>query len=226
MSTQVVFRLNPNLYLRDPSETELGRAIIEKGAKWIDEKGFEILTFKKLAGEINSTEASVYRYFENKHRLLLYLVSLYWVRLHQLSKLSTANIVNPVERLQKIVAMLCSPKEQDMLISPELDMLRRIVIAESSKSYLIKEVDALNKEGLYLELKGMSNFLAEGIKLVNPAYPFPNALAIMIIDAIHNQHFFMEHLPTLSNFGKDKLPKERLNEFAFGILMKTITPAG
>ena len=42
------------------------------------EIGFESFTFKKLAAKIESTEASVYRYFENKHKLLIYLVSWYW----------------------------------------------------------------------------------------------------------------------------------------------------
>ena len=44
----------------------------------IDQLGFEQFTFKKLARAIGSTEASVYRYFDNKHRLLTYLIAWYW----------------------------------------------------------------------------------------------------------------------------------------------------
>ncbi|MDH5608082.1 MAG: TetR/AcrR family transcriptional regulator, partial [Cyclobacteriaceae bacterium] len=36
--------------------------------------GFERFNFKKLSTTINSTEASVYRYFKNKHQLLDYLI--------------------------------------------------------------------------------------------------------------------------------------------------------
>jgi AcrR family transcriptional regulator len=72
------FKLNPHLYLRDPQQTELGQKIINASVVLIDTLGFEQFTFKKLAEEIDSTEASIYRYFENKHRLLLYLVGWYW----------------------------------------------------------------------------------------------------------------------------------------------------
>ena len=70
--------LNPNLYLRDPQETELGRSIVQQGISMIDELGFEQFTFKKLAVHIGSTEASIYRYFENKHKLLVYIIAGDW----------------------------------------------------------------------------------------------------------------------------------------------------
>ena len=72
------FKLNDHLYVRDPQHTALGQNIINKGVELIDRLGFEQFTFKKLAEEIGSTEASIYRYFENKHRLLHYLTAWYW----------------------------------------------------------------------------------------------------------------------------------------------------
>ena len=74
----IKFKLNDSLFCKDPQDTDLGRKIIKHGILLIDELGFEAFTFKKLAKGIQSTEASVYRYFENKHLLLLYLTSLYW----------------------------------------------------------------------------------------------------------------------------------------------------
>ena len=65
------FKLSEKLFLRDPQETELGRNIIRLSIKMMDEIGFEEFTFKKLAVKIKSTEASVYRYFDNKHKLPL-----------------------------------------------------------------------------------------------------------------------------------------------------------
>lgn len=35
--------------------------------------GYEAFTFKKLAEDIGTTEAGIYRYFENKYKLLVYL---------------------------------------------------------------------------------------------------------------------------------------------------------
>ena len=71
-------KLNDKLYLRDPQATKLGRRIIQHSILLIDEIGIEDFTFKKLAQRISSTEASIYRYFENKHLLLVYLLCWYW----------------------------------------------------------------------------------------------------------------------------------------------------
>ena len=77
MSVGIKITLNEGLYLREPQDSLLGRKIIEQSILLIDEIGFESFTFKKLAAAIQSTEASIYRYFVNKHFLLLYLVSWY-----------------------------------------------------------------------------------------------------------------------------------------------------
>ena len=64
--------INEKLFLSDPQETELGRSILKHSVLLIHRVGYENLTFKKLAIEAGTTEASVYRYFENKQRLLIY----------------------------------------------------------------------------------------------------------------------------------------------------------
>jgi len=69
---QLQVSLNSNLYLKDPKSTELGERIVQRGMEMIDELGLEQFTFRKLANDIGTTETSVYRYFLNKHRLLLY----------------------------------------------------------------------------------------------------------------------------------------------------------
>ena len=78
MAIGIKISLNNALYLRDPQATDLGQKIIQHSILLIDEVGFEAFNFKRLAISMGSTEASVYRYFENKHFLLLYLVSWYW----------------------------------------------------------------------------------------------------------------------------------------------------
>ena len=65
MNVSVNFKLNDKLFLRNPEESELGRKIIQNSIILIHQIGFEDFTFKKLAIEIGTTEASVYRYFEN-----------------------------------------------------------------------------------------------------------------------------------------------------------------
>ena len=89
MGVNIRITLNENLYIRDPQESELGKKIIQFSIVLIEDIGFEAFTFKKLAQKINSTEASVYRYFENKHILLIYLVSWYWEWLSYLIEIKT-----------------------------------------------------------------------------------------------------------------------------------------
>ena len=75
---QLQIEINPELYSKNPNSSQLGQHIISKSIKLISEIGFEDFTFKKLGLLIDSPESSVYRYFKNKHMLLVYLTSWYW----------------------------------------------------------------------------------------------------------------------------------------------------
>ena len=70
--------INPNLYCKDPESSDLGKKIVSKSIEMLVELGFEGFTFKKLGQAIGSNESSIYRYFESKHKLLVYLVNWYW----------------------------------------------------------------------------------------------------------------------------------------------------
>ena len=76
--SNVKITINEKLYVKDPETSELGRNILKNSILLIDEIGFEAFTFKKLGEKIQSNESSIYRYFENKHKLLVYLSSWYW----------------------------------------------------------------------------------------------------------------------------------------------------
>lgn len=57
MSASIQIKVNPNIYLRDPQETPLGKNIIKQGILLMDEIGLERFTFKKLGERIPCTEA-------------------------------------------------------------------------------------------------------------------------------------------------------------------------
>ena len=57
------------LYNKNPEETDLGKRILSKSIGLMAEMGYEHLTFKKIGIALESTESSVYRYFQNKHQL-------------------------------------------------------------------------------------------------------------------------------------------------------------
>lgn len=98
MSVKIKIDLNDGLYLKDPQDSKLGKKIIQFSIEMIYEMGFESFNFKKLATKINSTEASIYRYFENKHLLLLYLVNWYWEWVNFLINSNTKNIEIPKKK--------------------------------------------------------------------------------------------------------------------------------
>lgn len=197
--TTLQLQINKNLFLRDPQETELGRNIIREGIRMIDEMGFEKFTFKKLAAEIDSTEASVYRYFENKHRLLVYLIVWYWNWLEYKIDYDTHNIEDPYTKLDIALRIIAEKKEKDPLF-PEIDesALYRIVIAESDKTYLTKQVDEDNKEGFFRGYKSLCKKVADIVKEINPEFEFAHALISTILQTAHQQIFFSQHLPSLT----------------------------
>src|SRR6187402_3208958 len=106
MDFKLSFKVNSTIYLRDPESSELGKKIVKHSIDLIDELGFEAFTFKKLSAEVGTTEASIYRYFENKHRLLLYILNWYWSYMEFLVTFKLENISDKKERLNIIVTLL------------------------------------------------------------------------------------------------------------------------
>ena len=202
MEVQVKIRLNENLYLRDPEATELGRKIVRRSMVLIKEMGFEQFTFKKLAVDINTTEASIYRYFENKHRLLLYLLSWYWSVLEYLVVFNITHMNDIRQKLCRVIELLAQ-EPTDSLSGSDFDyqVLYQIMILESNKAYLTKDVTANNEAKLFKPYKDLCARIAGLITEYNPAYPFPHSLASTLIETAHLQYFFMQHLPSLTDFG-------------------------
>ncbi len=219
------FKLNEKLYLRDPQHTQLGQNIIKKSIEMIDKMGFEQFTFKKLAEQIESTEASIYRYFENKHHLLLYLISWYWNWMEYRIELSTSGIKDAAEKLRICLRILAEEKK----IDPTFEFvneaaLSRIVISELDKAYLTKDVDDLNKDGLYGGFKSFCKKVAAIAQEVCPSYPFTSSLISSVALIANHQVFFSNHLPSLSSLPKDN-PYEKLYEFMESIVFLSLTPS-
>jgi AcrR family transcriptional regulator len=197
--------MNEKLFLRDPEQTELGRKIIEFSIQLMYKSGFEAFTFKKLAEEINTTEAGIYRYFENKHRLLLYLAAWYWSWLQFRVSFMINNIQDPEVKLKKVIQLLASRVEDDASTSHiRENLLHQIIISEAPKAYLTKQVTEDNREQFFKPYKDLCAVLASIIKECNPNYKYPRSLASTIIEMAHFQNFFMQNLPSLTDFGKEK----------------------
>lgn len=196
---RVQLQIDERLYQKDPMSTELGERIVEHGILMLDEMGYEGFTFRKLAERIGTTEASVYRYFKSKHRLLLYLNAWYWSWMEYRLILATANVVSPEDRLRYALRELTQAIAEDAS-TPHIDetALYRVVVAESSKAYLNREVDAENREGLFRSYKRLCRSVADMIVEINPSYPYPVALVSTVVESSHMQKYFAEHLPSLT----------------------------
>lgn len=219
------FRLNLNLFIRDPQSTDLGQKIIEHSIYLIDKMGFDEFTFKKLGLAIGSPEASIYRYFENKHRLLLYLIDWYWTWLDYKMDYTNHNINSPRDRLRNCIRLLVEEKVPDPDIPYVNEQkLQRIVNAEFEKTYLTKQVDADNKEGLFLPYKYVCKKIASIIKEISPKYAYPHSLASTVMLSANHQLYYAQHLPSLTDVKKDVKGKHaELIRFFEALVINTIT---
>jgi AcrR family transcriptional regulator len=205
MQIELQIKMNEKLFLRNPEQSELGRKIIKHSIELIHKNGFEALTFKKLAADIGTTEAGIYRYFENKHRLLIYLVAWYWSWLEYQVNFRTHNLKDPKLKLQLIIELLSTTVEDDLTTSyVDEALLHHIIITEGSKTYLTRQVSEDNKDKLFKPYKDLCAHIAQIILECNPQYPYPKSLASTIIEMAHFQNFFMNNLPSLTDFGANK----------------------
>jgi AcrR family transcriptional regulator len=222
MQVDFKVKMNANLFLRDPEGTEIGKQIIKMAVQMIVDLGYEQFTFKKLAIEMNSTEATVYRYFENKHKLLIYLIDWYWSFIEFQVIFQLNNIKSPEEKIKKLIDILVwEDNASDIFSELNQESLYYIAIAEGSKTYLSKDVDENNKELLYKPYKDLCARIAMMFKEYNPTYKYPASLASTLVETAHMQYYFMHHLPRLSDCSKKKNPKDiegYLEHIVFGAL--------
>lgn len=205
MKLQLQIKMNEALFVRDPESSELGKKILKHSIMLIHEIGFEAFTFKKLAEETGTTEAGVYRYFENKHKLLVYLTAWYWGWLEFRILFHTNNIRNPAVKLKKVIALLAKTVEDDKQTSfINESVLHKIIITEGTKAYLTKQVGEDNKQQFFKPYKDLCAVIGTIITECSPGYKYPKSLASTIIEMAHFQNFFMHNLPSLTDFGKTK----------------------
>lgn len=207
--SNIIISVNDKLYVKNPETSDLGKKIIEQSILLIDEIGFENFTFKKLGEKINSNESSIYRYFESKHKLMLYLSSWYWSWIEYKLAFATTNVSNPMERLKKGITIVTEKIEDDSTtLHINESILNKIIIQEFTKTLLTKEVDEENKEGFFLVYKRVINKIIEMITEVNPNYSFAKSLASSIVEGALHQHFLKEHLKTITNCNSSVSPTE------------------
>lgn len=222
MEYSVHVRMNERLFLRDPEGSDLGRRIVRQGILLFDEIGFEDATFKKLAERMGTKEASIYRYFENKHRLLVYLVAWYWQWIDFQLVFQTNNLTDPHDKLEKLLRLLLlTDLDQSMTDDMDIRALHSIVVREASKAYLTRHVTEDNRQQLFKPYKDLCGRIAGIILEWRPDYPYARSRASSIIETAHYQTFFMQNLPSLTDFGQPK-DERKLMEFLRHLLFSSL----
>ncbi|MEN3322743.1 TetR/AcrR family transcriptional regulator [Mariniflexile soesokkakense] len=197
------------IYVKDPESSTLGKRIIEHSILLIDEIGFDTFTFKKLGDKIGSNESSIYRYFESKHKLLLYLSSWYWARIEYQLVFETHSIPNPKEKLIKAIEIVSRTGERDSNFSHiDAIVLNNIIINENSKSFLTKEVDKENREGYFVIYKRIVQRLRDMIQNAQPNYAYASSLASTVIEGSLHQYFLKDHFPSITDCKSNTKPSD------------------
>ncbi len=219
--SNLTIKVNEKIYVKDPETSILGKRIIEESILLIDEIGFENFTFKKLGEKIGSNESSIYRYFENKHKLLVYLCSWYWSWIEYKMVFKLTNIDDPMEKLKRAITVVTEKAEEDHSI-PHINeaILCRIIIAEFTKILHTKEVDEENKEGFFVIYKNVINRIVMLIIEVNSDYLYPKSLASSIIEGALHQYFLNDHLKSITNCNDEITPTDFYLNLITSILKK------
>jgi AcrR family transcriptional regulator len=202
------------IYVKDPESSSLGKRIVEHSIILIDDIGFDSFTFKKLGSLIGSNESSIYRYFESKHKLLLYLSSWYWAWIEYQLVIETHNL-NPSDKLLKGIEVVSRRTKEDSNFSHINEViLNRIMVNENSKSFLTKEVDQENKEGYFVIYKRIVHRLRDMVIALKPDYIFPSSLASTIIEGSLHQHFLKQHFKSITDCNETVTPSNFFKQLA------------
>lgn len=213
--------VNPELYNKNPDSSELGKRIVSKSIEMIEEMGFEAFTFKKLGVAIGSNESSIYRYFDSKHALLLFLFNWYWRWTEYKLVLTTQALDDAEDKLRLAIKLLTREITQDNAVTYINEvLLHRIIVAESSKVYHTKKVDEENAQGFFLSYKQVVQRVADMVLAINPSFPFPHMLISTVIEGAHHQRYFSEHLPSLTDV---KPEQNNIVTFYTELVFKTIS---
>jgi len=219
--SNIAITVNPKLFVKNPETSDLGKKIISQSIILINEIGFEDFTFKKLGEKIGSNESSIYRYFESKHKLLLYLCSWYWAWMEYRMLFSITNITDPMEKLKRAITTVTEKIDDDSQTQHiNESILNQIIVAEFTKTLLTKEVDEENKEGFFLVYKSVINRLISIIEEVNPSYNYAKSLASSIVEGSLHQHFLKDHLKTITNCNENNSPTDFYIDLAYKTLKK------
>jgi AcrR family transcriptional regulator len=197
---KVVIKIDEKLFLKNPMTSDIGQEMVRQSVIIIAAEGLEGFNFKKLALALGSTETTIYRYFNNKQQLMMYLASWYWGLLEWRIAFATTNVNVPSAKLDKALLVLSTP----MNASAEIGFmneckLQSIVASESFKAFEMKGLLKKDRIGYFKAYSNLCIRVSELITLNNKNHKFPKAMAATIIETAHYQMFLQNNMPELTD---------------------------
>ena len=167
-----------------------------------DSRGLRLRSWASLS---TRRRAPIYRYFDSKHALLVYLTSWYWTWTEYRLVFAMSNVDSAEERLRKALEILTQPVTIDNSVSHVNEvLLSEIVFSESLKSYHTTKVDEENKRGAFNSYKAAVRRVSDIVLEVSPDCKQPHMLISTVIEGAHQQKYFAEHLPSLTDQTDEK----------------------
>lgn len=198
MKVEFRLKLDKALYIKDPEETILGKEIVSKSIELIYELGFEKFTLKKLANHINSNEPSIYRYFENKQQLLIYLLSWYWTWIEFNIDNNTRNIKDPRERIKIIIKILSNSLTYDAKFTHINEEKLGLIAIRSYQGLFINK-----DKNIFSAFDSLCNKVSKVINELDSNYKLPKTIAISLIKIIQEQLFLKFNFPDMTELKDD-----------------------
>lgn len=202
---KINIELSDDLYLKNPESSDLGKNIVNEGIQLINQYGFESFTFKKLGEILNSNESTIYRYFKNKHMMLLYLTNWYWTWVEYKIVFATTNIPASNQKLENAIKVLTDvPQESSNTFFIDELALYELISTEGIKSFYTINVNSENKRGYFDVYKNVVNRISNIICKIKPEYKYSHMLVSTVIEGIFQQRFFAKNVPSIT----DQLKKQ------------------
>lgn len=197
--------VSPDLFVKNPDNSVLGKKIVSTSIDLIHELGFESFTIKKLSTKIGSPESTIYRYFESKHMILFYLIYWYWSWVEYRLVFKTHNLPFPEEKLGSAIALLTETVIEDSTFSHINEiLLDRIIMSEAVKAYFTKRKNFKTEQTLFSVYQRVVERVSKMVLEINPKYLYSHMLVSTIIEGAHQQRFFAENIPSLTDIPKEK----------------------
>lgn len=219
MSVHIDIDISKNLSIKDPFSSELGKKIVLNGLSLINHYGFEDFNFKKLAVACSTTEASVYRYFNNKVQLLAFLTAYYWNWTEYLTEQYCSVAKSPKNKLSILVNIICNNElDPGNINGISYTDLHQLITCEWQKLIYNKETKLIPANAAFEDYKRFKKMAAVILTDINKNIKEPQAIITTLIIAANTQLFFSKKFQSLSSIQQPS--KSKIVQFIYTTALK------